>query len=83
MASPRVGQESPDLTLPRRAGVLSMDMESSLVFVLATMLGLAAAAMCLVTVQADPHVHLDLDLRADCEQRMLRAALAGLVAYNG
>jgi uridine phosphorylase len=83
MAPNLIDQNPPDLTLARRAGVLSMDMESSLVFVLGTMLGLAAAAMCLVTVQAEPHVHLDLDLRADCEQRMLRAALAGLVAYNG
>ena len=57
-------------------------MESSLVFVLGTVLGLATAAMCLVTVQADPHVHLDPDLRAPtCEQRMLWAALDGLVKY--
>jgi uridine phosphorylase len=83
MAPSLIDQHAPDLTLARRAGVLSMDMESSLVFVLGNMLGLAVASMCLVTVQADPHVHLDLDLRADGEQRMLRAALAGLVAFSG
>jgi uridine phosphorylase len=83
MAPTLIDQGAPDLTIPRRAGVLSMDMESSLVFVLGTVLGIATAAICLVTVQADPHRHLDSAVRAVCEQRMLWAALDGLVAVDG
>jgi uridine phosphorylase len=82
MAPSLVEQGALDLNLPRRAGVLSMDMETSLVFAMGTALGLAVAAMCLVTVQAEPHTHLDPDLRADLDQCMVRAALDGLVAFG-
>ena len=82
MAPALIDQGAPDLTLPRRAGVLSMDMESSLVFVLGTVLNIATAAMCLVTVQADPHRHLAADVRTLSEQRMLWAALDGLAQFE-
>jgi len=82
MAPNLIASGTLDLTLARRAGVLSMDMESSLVFILGMVLGLATAAICLVTVQAEPFAVLDLDVRADCEQHMLRAALDGLIAYK-
>jgi uridine phosphorylase len=82
MAPALVGQGALDLELPRRAGVLSMDMETSLVFVMGASLGVATAAMCLVTVQAEPHVHLASDIRADLDTRMARAALDGLVAFG-
>jgi uridine phosphorylase len=82
MAPSLVEQGALDLKLPRRAGVLSMDMETSLVFAMGTALGLAAAAMCLVTVQAEPHTHLDPAVRADLELCMVRAALDGLAAFG-
>jgi len=82
MAPSLVGQGPLDLDLPRRAGVLSMDMETSLVFAMGTALGLAVAAMCLVTVQAEPYTHLDPEIRADLDQCMVRAALDGLVAFG-
>ena len=82
MAPALIGLGVPDLTVARRAGVLSMDMESSLVFVLGMVLSIATAAMCLVTVQADPLRQLDPTVRATCEQRMLWAALDGLVMFE-
>jgi uridine phosphorylase len=82
MAPSLVGGEVLDLALLRRVGVLSMDMESSLVFVLGTVLGIATGAMCLVTVLAEPHVHLDAETRAELDDRAVCAALDGLVAFG-
>ncbi len=82
MAPSLVGDRALDLALLRRARVLSMDMESALVFVMGTVLGIAASAMCLVTVQAEPHVHLDASIRADLDDRTVRAALNGLIAFG-
>lgn len=81
MAPELVGAGSLDLSELRRAGVLSLDMETSLVFVLSRMLGVASAVMCAVTVQAEPHAHLDPDNRAEIDQRMVQAALDGLTAW--
>lgn len=71
-----------DLAELRRAGVLSLDMETSLVFVLGGVLRLAVGVMCAVTVQAQPHAHLDPDVRAALDGRMVRAALEGLAAWG-
>jgi uridine phosphorylase len=79
MASSLIGQGTLDLTTHRQAGVLSMDMESSLLFVLGSMRGLSTAAMCLITVQAEPHTHLAPDTRAELDNRVVQAALDGLV----
>jgi uridine phosphorylase len=82
MAPTLIGQGAPDLTQHRRAGVLSMDMESSLVFVLGTALNITTAAMCLVTVQADPHRYLAADIRTLTVQRMLWSALDALAEFE-
>lgn len=82
MAPSLVGEGTLDLAVLRRAGVLSLDMETSLVFVLGAALGLAAAAMCLVTVQAEPHRHLDAAVRAALDGRLVGAALDGLVSFG-
>lgn len=71
-----------DLTEARRAGVLSMDMETSLVLVLGRVLKMKAAVMCLVTVQAEPYITLENDDRAALEHRVIRAALDGLVRFG-
>ncbi|MEW6578920.1 MAG: nucleoside phosphorylase [Chloroflexota bacterium] len=65
-----------------RAGVLSMDMESSLVFVLSMVRQIAAATMCLVTVQAEPHRHMEAEARAESDSRLVEAALQGLVKFE-
>lgn len=82
MAPDRAGLGALDLAPYQHAGVLAMDMESALLFALGMVLRVAAAAMCLVTVQAAPHVHLDAAVRADLDQRLVQAALDGIVAYG-
>jgi uridine phosphorylase len=82
MAASLTGDGFLDLSMHRRAGVLSMDMETSLLFVMGAALGVATAAMCLITVLAEPHTHLDLDTRAELDTHMVRAALDGLVTFG-
>ena len=82
MASSLAGDGPLDLTVQRRAGVLSMDMETSLLYIMGAVLGVAVAGMCLITVQAEPHVHLESDTRAELDHRMVRAALDGLTAFG-
>ncbi len=81
MAPVLVNRGSLELSESRRARVLALDMETSLVYVLGTVLGLAVASMCLVTVQAEPHVALAADQRAALETRLIEAALAGLISF--
>ncbi len=82
MAPELVGGGQLDLRTARRAGVLGMDMETALLFTLGHVLGLATAAVCLVTVQAQPHTHLPPEQRAELDARMVEAALSGLVRYG-
>lgn len=82
MAPDLIGAGPLDLAELRRAGILSLDMETSLVFVLGGVLRLAVAAFCAVTVQAQPHLHLDPSPRADLDQRLVQAALDGLAAWG-
>lgn len=82
MAPSLLGDGSLDLQGLRRAAVLSLDMESSLVFVVGAVRGMAAAAMCLITVQAEPHAHMTPDGRTLSDGRLVEAALKGLVQYE-
>jgi uridine phosphorylase len=82
MAPSLVDRGSLDLDIPRRAGVLALDMESSLVCILGMTLGFAAAVMCLVTVQAEPFTTLAHDQRAALESQLIAAVLDGLVAFD-
>ncbi len=81
MAPELVNRGQLDLDIPRRAGVLALDMESSLVYVAGMVLGLAAASMCLVTVQAEPHAALPPDQRTALETHLIEAALDGLITF--
>jgi uridine phosphorylase len=82
MAPSLVDRGKLDLEVPRRAGALALDMESSLVCVLGMTLGFAAAVMCLVTVQAEPFTALASDRRNALEGQLISAALDGLVAFD-
>lgn len=65
------------------AGVSSLDMESSLLFVAGRKLDLAVATFCLITVRAGaPPEFLPGDARAEAEQQLIKAALEGIVAYE-
>lgn len=81
MAPELVNRGQLDLEIPRRAGVLALDMETSLIYVVSRVLGMAAASMCLVTVQAEPHAMLPADQRTALEAQMIGAALNGLVKF--
>lgn len=82
MAPTVVGRGALDLSPLQQAGVLSMDMETSLIFTMGAVFQLATAAMCLVTVQAEPHTHLEPASRSDLDDQMIRAALSGIVAFK-
>ncbi len=82
MAPELFGEGKLDLRTARRAGVLGMDMESALLFTLGRVLGVATAAVCLVTVQAQPHRRLAQEQRAALDARMVEATLGGLVRYG-
>ncbi|HYO89596.1 MAG TPA: nucleoside phosphorylase [Candidatus Limnocylindrales bacterium] len=82
MASALVGRGFPDLDEFRRAGVIALDMETSLVLSLGRVLGLATASLCLVTNSADPFGVIDSDARDLGEQALIRAVFDGLIAWE-
>ncbi|MFW5942265.1 MAG: nucleoside phosphorylase [Chloroflexota bacterium] len=85
MAPALGGDNYPDMdyALLRRRGVLSLDMESALLFVAGRALGLASAAFCLVTVAAgNPPGFLDDARRAALTRRLIEAALRGVIRYE-
>ena len=82
MAPSLVKRGTLDLHVPRRAGALALDMESSLVCVMGMTLGFAAAVMCLVTVQAEPFTTLESDSRAALEAQLIAAVFDGLIGFD-
>ena len=82
MAPELVHEGTLDLHTARRAGVLGMDMETALLFTLGHVLRLAVAAVCLVTVHAQPYAHLPAEQRTALDARMVEAVLGGLVHYG-
>jgi uridine phosphorylase len=82
MAPTLMGDGPLDLTDLKRTAILSMDMESSLVFVLSMVRDIAAATMCLVTVQGEPHLHMEAGSRAESDNRLVDTALQGLVNFK-
>lgn len=82
MAPALVGRGLPDLDEFRRAGVIALDMETSLVFTLGRTLGMAAASLCLVTNSADPFAIIEEDARERGELALIKAAFDGLLAWG-
>jgi uridine phosphorylase len=82
MAPALVGRGLPDLERLRAARVIALDMETSLLYILSTRLGLAAAALCLVTNNADPFAIIEPDARERGEDALIRAAFAGLSTWS-
>ncbi|MCY3836029.1 MAG: nucleoside phosphorylase [Anaerolineaceae bacterium] len=70
-----------DIDEMERAGIVALDMETSLLYILARQLGMAAAAMCYVTNSARPFGMLGSEQRASGEQGLIRCVLNALVTW--
>ena len=81
MAPSLAGRGELDIAAMKRAGIVALDMETSLIYVLARQLGIAAAAMCFVTNSAQPFGMLGSEQRATGEQALIRCVLTALVAW--
>ncbi|MEZ4666327.1 MAG: nucleoside phosphorylase [Anaerolineae bacterium] len=82
MAPSLVKQGIPDLELLRNAGVIALDMETSLLYVLGAYLRLPVVSMCLITNNADPFEVIDNDLRDRGERDLIHAVLNGLISWS-
>lgn len=82
MAPALVERGQPDLDLLQKAGVLALDMETSLLYVLGCRLGIAAASLCLVTNEAAPFSVIGAEQRTNHEDMLIQAALSGLAAWG-
>ena len=70
-----------DIEDMEQAGIVAFDMETSLLFILARQLGIAAGAMCFVTNSARPFGMLGTEERAIGERALVRCLLTALVAW--
>lgn len=82
MAPALVGRGLPDMALLQAGGVIALDMETALLFVLSMRLGVAAASFCIVTNNADPFAVIDADAREAGEEVLIRAAFDGLARWR-
>ena len=82
MAPALVSRGLPDIEELKQASVLALDMETSLLYILATRLRLPVVAMCLVTNNADPFKILDADLRSQGEDKLIKTVLDGLIHWK-
>ncbi len=82
MAPALVNRGLPDLERLRRAGVIALDMETSLLYVLGACLRLPVVSLCLVTNNADPFEIISSELRDHGEQVLIRAVLDGLLTWS-
>jgi uridine phosphorylase len=82
MAPALVGRGLPDLELLRSGQVIALDMETSLLYILALRLGAAAASFCVVTNNADPFEIIDPALRDKTEEGLIRTVFAGLASWS-
>ena len=71
-----------DVAWLRRANVLALDMETSLLFVMGTYLRLATASLCLITNSADPFAIIDSAARETGEAHLITTVLDGLSHWS-
>jgi uridine phosphorylase len=82
MAAALIGRGLPQLDALRRAGVIALDMETALLYVLGTVLRVSVAALCLVTNNADPFEIIEADARQAGEDDLIETACAALVDWS-
>jgi uridine phosphorylase len=64
----------------RKVGVLAADMETATLFVVASLLGVRAGSLCLVSVDGPGRALLDDESRHAGEAQLVDAALRSLIA---
>lgn len=82
MAPALVERGQPDLEPLKEVGILALDMETSLLYIVGCRLGIATASLCLVTNEADPFTVIDSEQRVKDEAILIQVALEGLVAWD-
>ncbi|MBX3086552.1 MAG: nucleoside phosphorylase [Anaerolineae bacterium] len=82
MAPALVNRGLPDMQILRRAGVIALDMETSLVHVLGHALGIATASICLITNNADPFQIIDNEQRVHGESMLIKTVLDALAKWT-
>ncbi len=64
----------------RKLGILAADMETATIFVVASLLGVRAGSLCLVSVDGPGRALLDDDSRRAGERQLVEAALRSLIS---
>ncbi len=82
MAPALVGRGLPDIALLQSAGVIALDMETSLLYILSARLRLAAASLCLITNNADPFEIIEAAERDAGEVALIRTVFEGLSRWS-
>ncbi|MCC6616658.1 MAG: nucleoside phosphorylase [Anaerolineae bacterium] len=82
MAPTLAGRKPLDVELFKRANVLALDMETSLLYVIGTTLHLATASMCLITNNAEPFTIIDQAAREMGEDALITTVLYGLANWS-
>jgi len=82
MAPTLVERKALDVDLFKRANVLALDMETSLLFIMGTALRLAAASMCLITNNAEPFAIIEPSARESGEDHLITTVLDGLSNWS-
>lgn len=82
MAPSLVGRGALPVEELKAAGVLALDMETALLYILATRLGIAAASFCIVTNSAVPFQVLEGEARSQGEDRLISSVLDSLINWR-
>ncbi len=81
MAPSLVGRGELDLSEMESAGILALDMETSLLYILGGQLGIAVATMCFVTNSARPFGMLSHEERVSGERALIQCTLTALANW--
>ena len=82
LAPSLVGRGELNIQELSEVNILSLDMETSLLYVLGTRLKIATASMCLVTNNAQPFEIIESEARQQGENQLIQSVLDGLVAWD-
>jgi uridine phosphorylase len=82
MAPSLIGNTQLDVSTLEQAGVLALDMETALLYILSARLRIASTSACIVTNQAAPFAILENEARQLGERALIHAVLNGLHTWS-